>query len=91
MNKTTINYAKRRDMDVTIAPYAVGSNYRSVDMVEIWSGDNDMEPEVLYRVNDDGTYTLYTRLNWDLEDMPLTIWNEQGLRRVIDYIAAVTH
>ena len=83
ISKTTINYAVKRNLDVTVCEYE--------NELLIWEGDNECEPAVSYMINENGSFT-YRAISWlsqeIKEELPATINNEKHLREVLNFLAA---
>lgn len=87
LTKTTINFAQKRGLDVTIENYGEG------DFLAVWEADNDCEWMFSYRVNEDGSFTWHGNVYLTQEvkeELPATIKNEKHLREVIAFLATAT-
>ena len=85
ISKTTINFAKKRGLDVTVEDFGEG------EFLAIWEADNDCEWMCTYRVNEGGSFTWHGNvyLRQDVkEELPATIFDERQLRNVIKFIAS---
>lgn len=88
ITKTTINFAKKRGLDVTIENFGEG------DILAVWDINNDCEWMFSYIVNGDGSFTWKGNvyLPQDLkEELPATIKNEKHLREMLDYVGMNRH
>jgi len=87
LNKTTINFARKRGLDITTTDL---ENDNDNLLLCIWEADNDCEWMCSYRIEND-------KLTWDgnvylrqevKEELPATIFDERQLRNVIKFIAS---
>ena len=88
ISKTTINFAKRRGLYVTI------EEINDAMLLFVWDINNDCEWMFSYRVNNDGSFTWNGNvyLPQELkEELPATINNEKHLREMLDYVGANRH
>lgn len=88
ISKTTINFAKRRGLYVTI------EEINDAMLLLVWDINNDCEWMFSYRVNNDGSFTWNGNvyLPQELkEELPATINNEKHLREMLDYVGANRH
>ncbi|ATN93835.1 hypothetical protein [Citrobacter phage IME-JL8] len=88
ISKTTINFARKRGLDVTIENVGEG------DFMAVWDLNNDCEWMFTYQVNDNGSFT-YNGNVWlpeDLkEELPGTLKDEKHVREMLAYIGANRH
>lgn len=90
LSKTTVNYAIRRELDVTntIAESPTGSF--AMNVIWIWELLNIDEPLVIYIANDDGSFSFQTGVCMDYNltmELPAHIRDEKHLRQVLDFIS----
>ena len=83
ISKTTLNYAAKRGLELTISEGA------DKDLVCIWEADNDCEWLCSYRLNTDSlSYNGNVYLPQNIkEELPGTITSEKQLRLVLEYIS----
>lgn len=84
ISKTTINFAKRHNLDVTVEDFGVGLQ------LCIWEADNDCEWLCSYRMNENGSFTWHGNVYLAQEikeELPATIKDEKHLRQVLKFIA----
>lgn len=84
ITKTTVNFAKRHNLDVTI------ENFGEVDQICVWEANNDCEWMFSYTINANGSFNWYGNvyLAQDIkEELPATINDEKHLRAVLKFIA----
>ncbi|QPI17914.1 hypothetical protein POP12_122 [Pectobacterium phage POP12] len=83
ITKTTLNYAKARNLDITVENFGEG------DKVCFWEAGNDCEWMFSYSVEGDIlTWNGNVYLADDVkEELPATIFNEKQLRQVIDFVS----
>lgn len=84
LSKTTIKFAQKRGLDVTIEDFGEG------EIVAVWELDNDCEWMFSYRVNPNGSYTWNGNIYLDQEikeELPATIKDEKHLREVLAFVA----
>ncbi|UYL84977.1 hypothetical protein pEaSNUABM55_00204 [Erwinia phage pEa_SNUABM_55] len=74
-------FAQRRGLDVTL--------HDADDMRQVWIWDleNECEPLVMYRLNDDETLSYYSNLFSKLEDLPVWIDEKQKFNKLLDYVS----
>ena len=60
LNKTTINFARKRGLDITTTDL---ENDNDNLLLCIWEADNDCEWMCSYRINPNGSYTWKSRKN----------------------------
>lgn len=91
LNKTTINFAKKRGLDITTTDIDKdGDNL----LLCIWEADNDCEWMCSYRINPNGSYTWNGNIYLDKEikeELPATIKDEKHLREVLAFIGMNLH
>lgn len=88
ISKTTINFAKRRGLYVTI------EEINDAMLLFVWDINNDCEWMFSYRVNNDGSFTWNGNvyLPQELkEELPATLKDEKHVREMLDYIGANSH
>lgn len=88
ISKTTINFAKRRGLYVTI------EEINDTMLLLVWDINNDCEWMFSYRVNNDGSFTWNGNIYLPQElkeELPATINNEKHLREMLDYVGANRH
>lgn len=84
ISKTTINFAKRHNLDVTIENFGEG------DQLCVWEADNDCEWMFSYLVNDNGSFTWNGNVYLEQEikeELPATIKDEKHLRQVLKFVS----
>lgn len=90
LSKTTMNFAKKRSLDLYIS-FADSSDKDSNDFLFIDIGEDLSEPTLCYIANKDGSYTFSSLLDnryKDLkEELPATIKDEKHLREVLSFIS----
>lgn len=82
ISKTTINYAKKRNVALYLDDEGNFDFYAS-------DFENQECSDIQYRLEDD-VFVFVKQWNKELEDMPLYIRSELALREVINYISGVT-
>jgi hypothetical protein len=85
ISKTTINFAKRRGLYVTI------EEINDAMLLFVWDINNDCEWMFSYRVNNDGSFTWNDNvyLPQELkEELPATLKDEKHVREMLDYVGA---
>lgn len=88
ISKTTINFAKRRGLYVTIEEI-----YDAI-LLLVWDINNDCEWMFSYRVNNDDSLTWNGNIYLPQElkeELPATIKNEKHLREMLDFVGANRH
>lgn len=88
ISKTTINFAKRRGLYVTI------EEIDDAILLLVWDINNDCEWMFSYRVNNDGSFTWNGNvyLPQELkEELPATLKDEKHVREMLDYVGANRH
>lgn len=88
ISKTTINFAKRRGLYVTI------EEINDAMLLFVWDINNDCEWMFSYRVNNDGSFTWNGNvyLPQELkEELPATLKDEKHVREMLDYVGANRH
>lgn len=84
ISKTTINFAKRHNLDVTVEDFGEGLQ------LCIWEADNDCEWLCSYRMNENGSFTWHGNVYLAQEikeELPATIKDEKHLRQVLKFIS----
>lgn len=90
ISKTTINFARKRGLDVTIEDLNEGEG----EFLAVWELDNDCEWMFSYRVNEDGSFTWNGNVylvDEIKEELPATIKDEKHLREVLAFVGANRH
>ena len=85
LSKTTINFAQRRGIDVTLEEDFC-EDFKD-GCVWLW-GSSEMEPEFIYGRNGDGTLSFVGALRTTAYEVPECISSEKQLREVIALIAS---
>lgn len=88
ISKTTINFAKRRGLYLTI------EEIDDAMLLLVWDINNDCEWMFSYRVNNDGSFTWNGNvyLPQELkEELPATLKDEKHVREMLDYVGANRH
>lgn len=88
ISKTTINFAKRRGLYVTI------EEINDAMLLFVWDINNDCEWMFSYRVNNDGSFTWNGNvyLPQELkEELPATLKDEKHVREMLDFVGANRH
>lgn len=88
ISKTTINFAKRRGLYVTI------EEIDDAILLLVWDINNDCEWMFSYIVSGDGSFTWNGNIYLPQElkeELPATIKNEKHLREMLDYVGANRH
>lgn len=83
ISKTTLNYAEKRNLDVTVEILT-----DKKESIWIWKEENEMEPIVIYYMNNNG-FTFHSSIlpNDIKEELPHWIKNEKHLREVLNFIS----
>lgn len=84
LSKTTTNFAKRHNLDVTVEELGNGLQ------VCIWEADNDCEWMCSYRMNENGSFTWHGNvylIQSVKEELPAFIKDEKHLRQVLKFIS----
>lgn len=81
INETVKSFAQRRGLDVSIVRDVNGR------VLWIWDLENECEPLVMYRFNDDATLSYYANLFSKLEDLPGWIDTKRKLNKLLDYVS----
>lgn len=91
ISKVTENFARQRSMDaVLVDGMTLGPMQREYPLPAFWLFcQNDMEPDAIYWVNQDGSFTYHSSvlLSSIRAELPAHVRDEKHLRRVIDFIA----
>lgn len=88
ISKTTINFAKRRGLYVTI------EEIDDAILLLVWDINNDCEWMFSYRVNNDDSFTWNGNvyLPQELkEELPATLKDEKHVREMLDFVGANRH
>ena len=88
LSKTTTNYAKKRDLDVS---NHIINEDGVTNTIWIWEADNDSEPLFIYACNDDGSFAWHGNIylaDSIKEELPAFIRDEKHLREVLAFVAA---
>lgn len=88
ISKTTINFAKRRGLYVTI------EEINDAMLLLVWDINNDCEWMFSYRVNNDGSFTWNGNIYLPQElkeELPATLKDEKHVREMLDYVGANRH
>ena len=88
ISKTTINFAKRRGLYVTI------EEINDAMLLFVWDINNDCEWMFSYRVNNDGSFTWNGNIYLPQElkeELPATLKDEKHVREMLDYVGANRH
>lgn len=86
ISKTTINFAKRHNLDVTIEDI----NDDGKEILCVWEADNDCEWMFSYLINPNGSFTWNGNVYLAQEikeELPATIKDEKHLRQVLKFIS----
>jgi len=91
LSKTTQNYAIRRGYEALDMSISGRDEFDEIPAVWVFEDDDEVEPAVIYRSNDDGGFTFYGTSWLDdaiKEELPATLRDEKHLREMINYLAS---
>ena len=88
LSKVTTNHAERRGFELEVCPMEDRGGCPFTAIL-VYEADVDSEPMMIYRANNDGSFSWYGRVYLArniIEELPAHIPNEAGFRKMIHFL-----